>query len=115
MAAIAILCDPVRLTVTAGHRTAQEQLALYQQGRGGKPGPIVTNCDGVQKRSLHQDGRAVDFAWKLPGGAISWDDRHPWDLLGAAAAAVGLRWGGHFTTIKDRPHVEWPYDRPAED
>jgi hypothetical protein len=29
-----------------------------------------------------------------------------WAAFGACAEAQGLIWGGHFMTIKDRPHVE---------
>src|SRR5690349_602436 len=87
--------------VTDGNRTVEEQKELYAQGRT-KPGKIVTNCDGVVKKSAHQDGKAVDLAFYPEPYAES----NPWDLLGAMGEALGLRWGGRFTTLKDRPHFE---------
>lgn len=96
--------------ITAGVRSAKHQAALYAIGRT-KPGKIVTNCDGVVKRSNHQPkadgyGYAVDLAWRLPDGRITWDG--PWDLLGKLAKSLGLDWGGAWRTFQDRPHVEWP-------
>jgi peptidoglycan L-alanyl-D-glutamate endopeptidase CwlK len=46
-------------TVTSGLRTQEEQAALYAKGRT-EPGDIVTYMDGVNRRSRHQTGLAVD-------------------------------------------------------
>lgn len=46
-------------TVTWGLRTQEEQQILYAQGRD-EPGNIITYKDGVNKRSKHQTGLAVD-------------------------------------------------------
>lgn len=99
------------LVVVQGLRTEQEQIALYAQGRTA-PGSIVTNADGVTKLSNHQVkadgfGHAVDCAFKVDG-KISWGDKLPWQCYGECAKAVGLVWGGDWTSIKDRPHVELP-------
>lgn len=54
------------IVITYGVRTVKEQSDLFAKGRT-KPGKIVTNCDGVIKRSKHQIaknesfGRAIDF------------------------------------------------------
>jgi len=46
-------------TVVSGNRTAEEQQALYAKGRT-EPGDIVTHKDGVNSKSRHQSGNAVD-------------------------------------------------------
>lgn len=100
------------MLVTAGVRTAEEQAALYAQGRTA-PGSIVTNADGVVKKSNHQPkgdgyGHAVDCAFVDDHGTASWADSHPWRLYGEMAKALGCKWGGDWTTFTDRPHIELP-------
>ena len=58
-------------TITSGLRTLEEQQELYAQGRT-KSGPIVTNADGVNNKSNHQGGNAVDVAGTdtVPGNRI---------------------------------------------
>ena len=98
------------MVVTDGLRTTEQQVALYAQGRTA-PGDIVTQADGVLRRSnhqLHEDGygHAVDMCF-LVAGAPSWADRHPWRAYGEMAKALGLTWGGDWKT-PDRPHLELP-------
>ena len=95
--------------VTQGVRTLQQQQALYAQGRTTK-GPIVTHCDGVHSKSNHQVqadgfGHAVDCAFK---DAQPFLESHPWATYGSNAKLLGLRWGGDFSTIVDKPHIELP-------
>lgn len=92
------------MLVTDGHRTTAQQIALYAKGRTA-PGSIVTYADGILKTSAHQDGRAVDCTF-LVDGQPSWDARLPWKAYGACAEAVGLVWGGNWTSLHDLPHVE---------
>lgn len=99
------------MMVTDGLRTREQQQLLYAKGRTAK-GPVVTNADGVTKKSNHQAkddgyGRAVDCVF-LVDGKPSWDARLPWKAYGAAAEAVGLIWGGSWTSLVDLPHVELP-------
>jgi peptidoglycan L-alanyl-D-glutamate endopeptidase CwlK len=97
------------MVLTDGVRTTEQQQALYAVGRT-KPGQIVTQADGVRVKSNHQikeDG----FGWAadncfLVQGHPSWNDDLPWEAYGACAEAVGLRWGGRWTTMRDRPHLE---------
>jgi len=91
-----------RMVVTAGRRSTAEQQALYAQGRTA-PGPIVTYADGVRERSKHQDGVAMDCAFVDQGQGM-WDG--PWEMYGRFAEGLGLVWGGSWTRLKDRPHVE---------
>lgn len=98
------------MVVTASLRSADEQQALYAQGRT-TPGRIVTNADGVIRKSQHQAqadgyGHAVDMAFIKPDGTISWDQSHPWWIYGAIAQYEGLTWGGSWKTLKDLPHIE---------
>ena len=94
------------MEVTDGLRTTAQQQALYAQGRT-TPGPIVTNADGVTTLSNHQGGLAVDCCF-LVNGAPSWDARLPWKAYGACAEALGLKWGGDWTSLVDLPHLELP-------
>lgn len=99
------------MRITDGLRTEQQQKDLYALGRT-KPGNIVTNADGVIRKSNHQPkidgfGHAVDCAFWIDGGP-SWADNLPWRCYGECAKALGLKWGGDFLSIKDRPHLELP-------
>jgi hypothetical protein len=99
------------MMVTDGLRTTAQQQALFAQGRT-KPGKIVTKADGLINRSNHQafadgTGHAVDCTFLGPNGRPRWIDRDPWAVYGTAAEALGLTWGGRWTT-PDRPHLELP-------
>lgn len=114
---IILACAALELpvVVTAGVRTLEVQQHLFAQGRS-LPGKIVTNCDGVNRRSPHQlrsdgYGHAVDLAfldYTKSFDTPSWAESHPWAMLGAMAKALGLVWGGDFKSLIDRPHVELP-------
>lgn len=87
---------PVRLL--SKNRTAEQQARLFAQGRT-RPGAIVTEKSGQPgDESLHQRGRAADFAFI---GRAS-----PWDVLGRVAKQYGLEWGGDWTSLVDKPHVQ---------
>lgn len=122
LAAMAALNVP--MVAYDGRRSLAQQQAEYAKGRTA-PGRRVTDCDGVRKRSLHQDGRAVDCAflvWPAPRmrqapsdrrWGLSWDG--PWHSYGAIGEHLGLRWGGRWRESAqgkgdgwDRPHLEWP-------
>ena len=104
------------MTATDGNRTAEQQHILYLQGRGGRPGRIVTNADGYKKLSNHQGGRAVDCTFLDDKGKAYYPSRSTtageakWQAYGAEAKKLGLRWGGDFKSLKggDAPHVEIP-------
>jgi len=95
------------MKILEGVRTDERQAELYAKGRTA-PGPIVTNCDGVTHRSRHQTqvdgmGHAVDCCFE---GDAPFEG--PWAVYGAAAEALGYLWGGRFTKLVDRPHIELP-------
>jgi len=95
------------MRICQGVRTTEEQQKLWQQGRT-TPGKIITNADGVKKKSNHQVredgwGHAVDccFTTGDPFG-----ESQPWARFGELVRAAGLKWGGDWVSFKDRPHVE---------
>lgn len=93
-------------------RTAEEQDALYAQGRT-KPGSIVTYARGCDYGSQHQWGIAFDFFQNIPGHA--YDDYGFFRNVGTLAKSVGLAWGGDWTDFVDMPHLYLPQwgDTPA--
>jgi len=105
------------MEITDGLRTEAQQRALWDVGRNKPPiGQIVTNCDGVDKKSNHQAqadgyGHAVDLAFVDPHDPqkLTWDEEMPWQAYGECCRAAGLRWGIKLnaSTI-DRPHAELP-------
>ena len=105
LAAMDALGFPMK--VCQGLRTVEQQQALYAQGRT-VPGKIVTNCDGLLKKSNHQAqpdgfGYAADCCFLGPD---PFNDLHPWQVYGACAQALGLKWGGQWKSLPDKPHVE---------
>lgn len=93
----------LNLVITSGFRSFDEQDKLFAQGRTA-PGPIVTGVRGGD--SLHNYGLAFDVAVVDDSGKPSWpDDSALWNRIGALGKALGLRWGGDFTT-PDRTHFE---------
>lgn len=87
--------------VCQGFRTAEYQAGLYASGRT-KSGKILTNCDGIIKKSPHQSGNAVDLAFDT---ATPFADNNPWDLFGVEVKKLGCIWGGDFH-IHDLDHME---------
>lgn len=104
---MASIGHPMR--IVSGRRSDEEQQALYAQGRTA-PGKVVTQLDGVTKRSKHQvqaDGthHAVDVVFVGPSPhSVRWDG--PWDSFGALVRQHKLVWGGDWRRFRDRPHVE---------
>jgi peptidoglycan L-alanyl-D-glutamate endopeptidase CwlK len=95
-----------RPIVTAGYRSSSEQEALYAQGRT-RPGPVVTYKRGGESRHNTVPARALDVAFLLEGGQVSWSA----ELLARfapmmKAASPTVRWGGDWKGFKDRPHFE---------
>jgi peptidoglycan LD-endopeptidase CwlK len=104
LAAMEILGYP--MMISDGIRSTEQQTALYAQGRT-TPGPIVTYCDGVTKKSNHQSGRACDCCF-IVDGQPSWAVHLPWKAFGACVEATGLTWGGTFSRLNDLGHAELP-------
>ena len=90
--------------VTSGTRTFDEQAKLYAQGRTA-PGPKVTNArPGF---SWHNFGLAFDVTLFQGDRNPVWE--HPaYAIAGRIGKELGLRWGGDFKSLVDRPHFERP-------
>jgi hypothetical protein len=101
-----------------GYRTTDRQQWLYGSGRPkvvphGRPGPILTNADGVTKRSKHQgegtpgSGWAADCYPVKDGSVYIPPSSHPiWSAYATAVTDQGLVAGHHWSTQKDSPHCE---------
>ena len=113
------------LIVTSVWRSRERQHALYEQGRAmipqadgkmgwviDRPGEVVTNIDGLKRRSRHNfyPSQAVDVCVDLdpgPGKHVVWDYA-AYEPLGELCTRHGLVWGGSWTRFPDRPHLELP-------
>ena len=111
----AIKQSPHTFIISQGVRTAEYQNELYQQGRT-KPGKIVTNADGYNRKSNHQAksnglGHAVDIAVIVDGKA-EWNDLTKYKEVGehickvAQEMGISISWGGRWKKFKDYPHFE---------
>jgi peptidoglycan LD-endopeptidase CwlK len=95
------------ICITDGYRSAEEQDALYAQGRT-KPGKIVTNARGGY--SLHNFGCAIDFVPVSKTGAFLWSGKEAerrFKEVGEVAKSMGIEWGGDWKTFPDKPHVQF--------
>ncbi len=87
-----------------GVRSMIDQARAFASGRTA-PGKIVTNARASE--SPHEYGCAVDLTIFDAQGNPQWDHNR-WNELEIAAKKCGLRWGGDFTSLPDRPHCELP-------
>lgn len=106
----------IPIVISQGLRTLTEQTNLYNQGRFGNPGPIVTNAKAG--KSYHNYGLAVDFCLLLPNGKeVSWSttrdgnlDLLPdWAQVVTIAKKYDFAWGGDWRSFKDMPHFEMTF------
>lgn len=101
-------------TVVSGLRTQAEQVALYAQGRT-KPGSIVTDKDGVIKKSNHQTtavvaGKAYGLAVDVTPYPVKWDD----DQRSYAFAGYVMGWAAALG-IPVRCGYDWDQDHDFHD
>ena len=104
--------------ISHGLRTQDEQFNLFKKGRVyvgheyliDDSGKVVTNCDGINTKSVHQSGLAIDFYCYVDGKAN-------YDLGNIALVAMafmeaagdlGLKVnsGLNFKSISDGCHLE---------
>lgn len=98
------LAGGLRLAITQGLRTWEQQEALFAQGRTA-PGRIVTNARGGQ--SYHNFGLAFDVVVLNGEGRMVWDPAHPgWRMAAETGKRLGLAWGGDWRSFRDLPHFE---------
>ena len=85
-----------------GLRTAEEQHGLFLKK--------VSKCDGYNKKSYHQTGKAFDI-FLMINGAASWD-KQKLTVVARHIQAVALDhklkldWGGDWKSFKDMPHFQ---------
>ena len=104
----------IRVVVTDGFRSTEEQNALYRKGRG-DAGSIVTQVKGGQ--SYHNYGLAIDFALGIPGGKVIWDleydgnrnGKSDWMEVVEIAKRLGFTWGGDWAGFPDYPHLQMDF------
>ena len=92
--------------ITECYRSPERQDELYKQGRS-KPGPVVTYKHGGESKHNFLPSRALDVAFLLADGEVSWSGL----LLSKfarlmKAADARVHWGGDWPGFKDRPHFE---------
>ena len=92
--------------VTECYRSPERQDELFAQGRS-KPGPVVTYKRGDESKHNRLPAPALDVAFLLPDGEVSWSGL----LLSKfarlmKAADARVHWGGDWPGFKDRPHFE---------
>lgn len=92
----------INLKITSSVRSMEEQAKLYAQGRTA-PGQKVTNAKPGS--SYHNFALAIDVVEIRDGKAI-WDKGAKWDEIGRLGKQCGLRWGGDFKSLVDKPHFE---------
>jgi len=116
LAKLAARGTPFRLV--EGFCTRARQQWLFGSGRPnvvpfGRPGPILTNADGVDQPSRHQgkgtpgSGLAADCYPTREGRVFIPPSSDPvWAAYADAVEAEGLIAGHRFPTLKDSPHCE---------
>lgn len=114
----AIKNTPADFTIVDGVRTLERQKELYSQGRTTK-GIIVTNADGIKKKSNHQVksdgyGHAVDI-YPFYNGSVRVNDKQVIPKLKlitdhikkvAKELNIGVTCGIDWKNPYDPPHIE---------
>jgi len=108
--------------ISHGLRTQEEQLELYKKGRVfidheyfiKDENLVVTNCDGVNNKSNHQNSLAIDFYCFVDGRA-NYDLANMALVVVAfyeAAADLGIKMnsGMNYKSISDSAHIEIELD-----
>ena len=98
---------PYQIVISEGYRSNYRQAQLYAQGRT-TGGNIVTGARPGQ--SLHNHGRAIDVTFiDRSGRLMSPDEANSlglYEKIVPVADQMGIRWGGRFPGLVDKPHFE---------
>jgi peptidoglycan LD-endopeptidase CwlK len=95
----------IDLLVTSTYRDLEAQAELYAKGRGGAPGPIVTNAKPGE--SYHNWRVALDFC-PIEDGKCAWNDLAAFERVGVIAEGLGFEWAGRWTgPLKEEAHVQY--------
>lgn len=99
----------LKYVVTCTYRTADEQAALYAQGRT-TPGKKVTNAKPGQ--SFHEFGVALDI-YPIVNGKIDFaGTAKEWKTLAQCFKNEGFEWAGEWKTFKELPHFQMTGGHP---
>lgn len=95
----------VIIKILSGTRSYEEQAELYRKYKAG--GPLAA----PPGRSNHNFGIAFDIGVFTgssdPEKARTYQSESgAYDLVGGLADTIGLSWGGHWKSAKDKPHYE---------
>lgn len=97
--------EGINIRITAGHRTHAEQQRLYNQGRFGNPGNIVTNARPGE--SIHNFGLAIDYVLVDEKDTDAfWTVNKQWRRVAAIGKQLGFQWGGDWKSFRDYPHLD---------
>jgi peptidoglycan L-alanyl-D-glutamate endopeptidase CwlK len=110
------LMEGIVLRVTDGWRSFHESDVIWHVGRN-EAGEIIDPHAILTRarpgHSWHNWKRAYDVCIvRFPGDLTPknvYDG--PWERVGAIGESLGLTWGGHFKSIHDDPHFEYPAGR----
>ncbi len=98
-------------SILEGHRTQDKQESYYAIGRTTKLNSgIITNCDGVKRKSRHQSLPSI--ACDIAPYPIDWSDIPRFQamaqvvLKAAEILGIDLEWGGHWKSPIDYPHFQ---------
>jgi peptidoglycan LD-endopeptidase CwlK len=98
----------IDLIITSTYRDDESQKALFNQGRYGNPGKIVTNARPGE--SFHNWRCAYDVV-PIVNGKPVWsttgDSLKLWQQVGILGKLCGLEWAGDWKTFKEYPHFQW--------
>ncbi len=95
----------IKLRVTSGLRTWEEQTKLYNRGRT-SPGKRVTNAKAGQ--SYHNYGLAFDVV-EIKNGKAIWNNPN-WKRIAAIGKSLGFEWGGDWK-FTDKPHFQMNFGK----
>jgi len=92
----------INILITDGLRNKEDQTRLYEQGRDGKGGKIVTNAQYGD--SLHNWGLAIDFCQNIKGQEYS--DEAFFKKVGEFSESLGMVWAGRWTQFRELCHLQ---------
>lgn len=96
--------EGINVQMSSGFRSFQRQRELFNQGRYGNPGNIVTHAEPGQ--SVHNYGLAIDyFLTTWDGATATWTVNKNWRRVAEIGKSLGFSWGGEWGW-KDYPHLE---------
>ncbi len=95
----------IKLRITSGLRTWEEQTKLYNKGRT-SPGKRVTNAKAGQ--SYHNYGLAFDVV-EIKNGKAIWNNPN-WQRIAAIGKSLGFEWGGDWK-FTDKPHFQMNFGK----